>query len=41
MGRDWFVQDVAGMRVIFHDGDTRGQHTNFIAIPDQGFILVY
>jgi hypothetical protein len=40
MGRDWFVQDAAGMRVIFHGGDTLGQHTDFFAIPEQRFALV-
>lgn len=40
MGRDWFVQDVAGTRVFFHAGDTEGQHTEFYAIAEQGFVLV-
>lgn len=40
MGRDWFVQDVEGARVIFHGGDTLGQHTDFVAIPEQGFALI-
>jgi hypothetical protein len=40
MGRDWFVQDVAGMRVFGHNGDTPGQHTDFIAIPAQHFVLI-
>jgi CubicO group peptidase (beta-lactamase class C family) len=40
MGRDWFVQDVEGQRAFFHGGDTLGQHTDFIAIPGQGFALV-
>ena len=35
MGRDWFVQDVAGTRVFFHGGDTLGQHTDFFAIPER------
>ena len=40
MGRDWFVQDLEGTRVFFHGGDTLGQHTDFIAIPEQRFVLV-
>jgi CubicO group peptidase (beta-lactamase class C family) len=40
MGRDWFVQDVDGTRVFFHGGDTLGQHTDFYAIAEQGFVLV-
>jgi CubicO group peptidase (beta-lactamase class C family) len=39
MGRDWFVQDEAGMRVFWHPGDTLGQHADFFAIPAQQFAL--
>jgi CubicO group peptidase (beta-lactamase class C family) len=40
MGHGWFVQDVDGLRVIVHNGDTGGQHTTFIAVPEQRFALV-
>lgn len=40
MGRNWFVQDIDGVRVIIHNGDTLGQHTVFIAIPEKRFALV-
>jgi CubicO group peptidase (beta-lactamase class C family) len=40
IGRDWFVEDVAGMRVFEHNGDTLGQHTDFIVIPAQQFALI-
>jgi CubicO group peptidase (beta-lactamase class C family) len=40
IGRDWFVQDVAGMRAFWHAGDTDGQHCEFVAIPAQQFALV-
>jgi CubicO group peptidase (beta-lactamase class C family) len=40
MGRDWFVQDVAGMRAFWHAGDTNGQHTEFVAVPAQQFALI-
>jgi CubicO group peptidase (beta-lactamase class C family) len=40
MGLDWFVQDVAGMRAFMHGGDTPGQHTEFVAIPEHGFALI-
>jgi CubicO group peptidase (beta-lactamase class C family) len=40
MGRDWFVQDVEGTRAFFHGGDTKGQHTDFYAFPEQRFVLV-
>ena len=40
MGRNWFVQSVGGLDVIFHNGDTLGQHTAFLAIPEKRFALV-
>ena len=40
MGRNWFVQNIGGVRVIIHNGDTLGQHTVFVAIPEQRFALV-
>ncbi len=40
MGRNWFSQDIDGKRVIIHNGDTLGQHTVFIAIPEKRFALV-
>lgn len=40
MGRDWFVQDVEGQRAFFHAGDTMGQHTDFLAIPGENFVLI-
>lgn len=40
MGRNWFVQDVDGVRAIIHNGDTLGQHTVFIAVPERRFALV-
>jgi CubicO group peptidase (beta-lactamase class C family) len=40
MGRDWFVQDIEGIRTIGHGGDTLGQHTDFFAVPEYGFAVV-
>lgn len=40
IARNWFVQDIDGMRVIIHNGDTLGQHTAFIAIPEKRFALI-
>lgn len=40
MGRDWFVQEVGGVRAISHGGDTLGQHTEFHAIPDKDFAFI-
>lgn len=40
MGRSWFVQEADGVRVISHDGDTLGQHTVFVAVPERRFAFV-
>jgi CubicO group peptidase (beta-lactamase class C family) len=40
MGLDWFIQDVAGIRAFMHGGDTLGQHTEFVAIPEADFALI-
>lgn len=40
MARDWFVQDIEGIRTIGHSGDTLGQHTDFYAVPEYGFAVV-
>lgn len=40
MGLDWFIQDVGGGRVIAHAGDTPGQHTHLILVPEHGFAFV-
>ena len=39
MGLDWFSQEVDGVRAIFHNGDTNGQHTVFLMVPERGFAL--
>lgn len=40
MGRDWYVQDVDGVRAFFHGGDTLGQHAELVVIPDHDVVLV-
>jgi len=39
IGLDWFSQEVDGVRAIFHNGDTNGQHTVFLAVPERGFAV--
>jgi CubicO group peptidase (beta-lactamase class C family) len=39
MGLDWFSQEVDGVRAIMHNGDTFGQHTVFLAVPERGFAV--
>jgi CubicO group peptidase (beta-lactamase class C family) len=40
MGRSWFIQKVGGLRAIMHDGDTAGQHTQFVMVPEQQFAFI-
>ena len=39
MGKDWFVQDVDGIRANYHGGDTLGQHADLIMIPEHDFAI--
>ncbi|MDQ3540574.1 MAG: beta-lactamase family protein [Chloroflexota bacterium] len=40
MGRDWFVQDIEGVRVAYHGGDTLGQHAELVLIPGHDVAVV-
>ena len=40
MGMNWFVQDLPGLRLAAHGGDTFGQHTAFVFAPERGFAFV-
>lgn len=40
MGRSWFVEEVDGLRVISHNGDTSGQHAVLLAVPELRFAVV-
>ncbi len=40
MGRSWFVENVAGLTVISHNGDTSGQHAVLLAVPEHRFAFV-
>lgn len=40
MGRSWFVQDIDGVRVISHNGDTSGQHAVLVLVPQRRFGFV-
>jgi CubicO group peptidase (beta-lactamase class C family) len=40
MGLPWFVEDLPGLRLAMHGGDTFGQHTAFVFAPGRGFALV-
>jgi hypothetical protein len=40
IGRNCFEQNIGGVRVFQHNGDTAGQHTEFIVIPEHDFAFV-
>jgi CubicO group peptidase (beta-lactamase class C family) len=40
MGRSWFVQDSGGLRAISHNGDTSGQHSVLVLVPEHRFAFV-
>ncbi len=40
MGMNWFIQEVAGLRAIMHGGDTVGQHTEFVMVPEHHFAFI-
>jgi len=40
IGLPWLVQQLPGLRLVAHPGDTFGQHTEFVMVPDKGFAFV-
>jgi hypothetical protein len=40
MARNWFVQEIEGIRLFQHNGDTLGFHTEFLAVPEHDFAFV-
>lgn len=40
IGMNWIVQPLPGLTLIAHPGDTFGQHTEFVIVPDKGFAFV-
>jgi CubicO group peptidase (beta-lactamase class C family) len=39
-GMNWMLQDIAGIRFAHHDGDTFGQHTEFVIAAERKFAFV-
>lgn len=37
VGISWFIRDAGGERVVGHGGDTIGQHSEFVMVPERGF----
>jgi CubicO group peptidase (beta-lactamase class C family) len=40
IGLDWFVQELGGLHVFSHGGDTYGQHALLLGVPERQFALV-
>jgi CubicO group peptidase (beta-lactamase class C family) len=39
VGISWMLRDVGGVRTVGHGGDTLGQHSSFVMIPERDFAL--
>lgn len=39
VGISWLMRDVNGVRFVGHGGDTNGQHSHFLTIPERNFAL--
>jgi CubicO group peptidase (beta-lactamase class C family) len=39
VGISWLMRDVDGVRLVGHGGDTVGQHSNFLMIPQRDFAI--
>ena len=39
VGISWLLRDVDGVRIVGHGGDTLGQHSQFLTVPDRDFAI--
>jgi len=39
VGIAWLMRDVDGVRLVSHGGDTIGQHSDFVMVPERGFAI--
>ncbi|MFY9587837.1 MAG: serine hydrolase domain-containing protein [Actinomycetota bacterium] len=39
VGISWLMRDVEGVRIVGHGGDTIGQHSEFVMVPERGFAI--
>ncbi|HJT37658.1 MAG TPA: serine hydrolase domain-containing protein [Actinomycetota bacterium] len=39
VGISWLLRDVDGVRIVGHGGDTIGQHSSFLMIPERSFAI--
>jgi hypothetical protein len=39
VGISWLMRDVDGVRLVGHGGDTIGQHSDFVTVPERDFAI--
>lgn len=39
VGISWLLRDVEGVRLVSHGGDTIGQHSDFVMVPERNFAI--
>ena len=39
VGISWLLRDVDGVRIVSHGGDTIGQHSDFVMVPERNFAI--
>jgi CubicO group peptidase (beta-lactamase class C family) len=39
VGISWLLRDVEGVRIVAHGGDTIGQHSEFVMVPERDFAI--
>jgi CubicO group peptidase (beta-lactamase class C family) len=39
VGISWLIRDVDGVRIVGHGGDTIGQHSEFVMVPERNFAI--
>jgi hypothetical protein len=39
VGISWLLRDVDGVRIVGHGGDTIGQHSSFLMVPERDFAI--
>ena len=39
VGISWMLRDVDGVRLVSHGGDTNGQHSQFVMVPERNFAV--
>ena len=39
VGISWLLRDVDGVRLVSHGGDTIGQHSDFVMVPERNFVI--